>query len=181
MENHIPRILIACAASALLTACTYVSPASVRDLSQLSPLEVDPSGMALTVSLPEGVAIEPGSARLVLSATRSDTGEMVLTDAVLEQLRAGDQLLFRVAEADLPDLRDTQATARAWEETHPDLTSGSLSLTAGFCTTGAGPAADALGSVAVRLAEGAPFKPLLTDAPLSRLAKRDTLGTLMPC
>lgn len=150
-----------------LSACSAVVPATVRELSQTNPLEIDPADYAVIAYLPEGLDIAPKGARLRISAQRgadSVAGTYVLTRKALA--RGGTE--FEVAQADLADLRRVQATARQWKAEDPDATNGELSLDVTLCVSGDGPAEGAEFWADMVLEADRPAVPLLRPVPVAR-------------
>jgi len=146
-----------------LAACSSVVPTTAMRLGGVSPATADPAGFAVSLDLPEGADVQAGTARLLFTVTRSDTG--VVQSGAFTLDRMGP--VFQIAAADLDRLRDLQATAQSWEAEAPNATRGSLSITLAPCVIGAGPASDAVVSADVRLVEGGPFLPLLRKVPLA--------------
>jgi len=176
------HLFLRLAASLLLGGCSSVVPGTVARLSQVSPLTADPAGFVVALDLPDGVAVAPGSAHLILSARQTDTGEAATGQFTLEagQTAAGQDTL-RVAEKDLSSLRALQARINAWEDADPDATQGSLSVTLAGCRVGEGPDPDATLSIALQPDKDAPFLPLVRNAPLSDALKLAETGPLPPC
>ena len=164
----------------LLSACTSVVPATALRLRSLSPMEADPAGFAVTITLPEGLDIEPNSARLKFTVTRADTGEIHENTFVLDRMAAG-QATYRVAPSDLDALRAAQAVARQWKAEADDATSGSLNVTLSPCKIGAGPAPEARVSVGIRVAKDGPFQPLVRNAPISAIADPQQISNMGAC
>ncbi|MFK7834989.1 MAG: hypothetical protein AB8B60_02105 [Sulfitobacter sp.] len=164
----------------LLSACTSIVPATVARLNALSPLEADPAGFAVAMTLPEGVDIAPRSARLMFTVARTDTGEMRDGVFVLERTNA-DQAIYRIAPQDLPALRELQGIARDWRAEDENATNGSISVTLAPCRIGAGPTEDARASVAIRTDEDGPFLPLVRNGPLTALVDPEKLRDMGDC
>lgn len=76
-------------------------------------------------------------------------------------------------------MRELQARIARWKAEGDAR--GSLGLAIGGCAKGGGPAADARGSVFIRLAPDAPFLPLIRDGRLSDLLGREGMATIQPC
>jgi hypothetical protein len=114
---------------------------------------------------------------LTFAVRRSDTNQMASGRFALE--RAGD--VFRVAPADLQELRDLQATARQWKAENDTATEGSLSINLTPCTRGDGPDADARVNIGLQMSEGGPFLPLVRNGRLSVVATRADIETMATC
>lgn len=162
----------------LLSACGTLNPVTLYQLSQVSPLEADPADFTVAIDVSKGVAIAPGSARLVLTVKRAEDARE--GQFILQRIAApgsglpkptGAFALFRVAQADLTRMRLLQATALGWETEDPDGTSGSLSALLTACSNAPGPAPDAVTSVFLRVAPEGAFLPLAKQVPLRQLAE----------
>ncbi|SFR31727.1 hypothetical protein SAMN04488005_0158 [Yoonia tamlensis] len=162
-----------------LCACSSIVPSTVARLSTLSPTTADPAGFAVLMTLPDGLGVQRGSARLIFSARRTDTGETLQEDVILER-DAGAQL-FRIAAADYARLRAAQATARLWETQNKDATQGALSVHVAACKIGAGPDPDARVSVAIQTTQGGEFQPLVRNGPLSAIASAAQIRDMGAC
>lgn len=160
-----------------LSACTSLVPSTVMRLNGLSPTTADPAGFAVDLALPDGIDVQPGTARLMFSVARSDTGETQSGVYVLER----DDDVFLIAEDDLPALRSLQATARLWDAENDGATNGSLGLTLAPCLIGDGPAPNARVSVGLRLEEGGTFLPLVRNGPLSAVADSGQISQMGAC
>lgn len=181
-------ILTAALAAASLMGCASVVPGTAARLASLSPLETDPGDIQVALGLPEQAGIVPGSAKLILTATRSDTGEIsegtytldtfdTAADPALANLNApGGVIGLRITPQDQVALRAQQATVRLWEAEAPDATQGSLGITLGPCQTGPNPGQAA--SIWVRTGPQAPFRTLVRRGPLENYVETDTLP---PC
>lgn len=156
----------------VLAGCAWSSPTTVARLSGLSPTEVDPAALSVGLTLPEGVAVRPGSARLFLGAVRGE--ESVGRRAAL--VSEGDR--WRIDPDAVEPLRETQAVIRRWKAEDPRGTKGTLSVALEGCETGDGPPAEAAVSIDLALSPGGPPLPLLRDAPLSAVTGR---APLEPC
>lgn len=180
-----PRLLVALAALAL-ASCSSLVPTTAAQLSRLDPLTADPGDIQLVAVLPPGLAVRPGSAVLVMSATRgqqSQSGRFVLRDvAALPEVavpKGGTARVYALTEADAERMRTLQAGISKWKR--EGEAKGSLSLGIGGCTVDKGPAQDAVGSVLIRLAPDQPFLPLIRDGRLSQLLGPEHMAGLGPC
>ena len=81
--------------------------------------------------------------------------------------RSSSAAVWTIPAEDHARLRAEQAAIAAWKADDPS-TEGSLSVTMDPCLTGVLRLGQT-GAVAIRLAPGAAFLPLLTDAPVQRL------------
>jgi hypothetical protein len=173
-------------ASLALAACSAIVPSTAARLATLDPLTADPAAIELVVILPPGLAVSPGTAELKLSAQRG-------SEEVGESFRLEDRPVatgldlpdgatarhFAMAEADATRMRALQAEIAEWKRA--GNAKGSLGLGIGGCAVGDGPAPDATGSVLIRVAEGAPFLPLIADGRLADLLGAQTLAAIKPC
>lgn len=178
--------LRALTASLALSACAAIVPSTAARLAAFDPLTVDPAEVELVVTLPPGLSVIPGSARLELTAVRGDArreGSFRLADRPVAQgldLPPGASVRrFAIAEADVPRMRALQADIAAWKRTGDAR--GSLGLGIGGCAVGAGPAADARGSVLIRVTAEGPFLPLIDKTRLADLLGAEVLAAIKPC
>jgi len=163
----------------LLTAgCLSVNPATLAKVATLSPLTADPAVMGVEIDLPEGLVVKENTAIITFFSKRSDTGQALSEDFILEVVN-GNQ--YRFALSDLDRLRDVQSTVRGWETEAPRANSGGLSVRVGPCLVGDGPAPNARGSLRVRLDESGNFYPLITNGPLSKVLGADDLSKIPAC
>lgn len=169
-------LIVLIALGMALQGCGAANPVTLARLALLSPLEADPDDMAVRLTLPQGLALVPGSARLVLTG-QNGAGETARGAFVLD-LNAG---LYAIATDDRPRLRALQAQLRDWKASDPDGTRGSLSLTLTPCAIGAGPAPDARVDVAIRLEADGPLLPLIRQGPISAVAKDAEIAALPAC
>ncbi|MEJ6404108.1 hypothetical protein [Yoonia sp. 2307UL14-13] len=161
----------------LLSGCTSIVPMTAMRLSGLSPTTADPADFAVDLTLPAGIDVSPGAARLLFSTTRTDTDETA--SGAFALLRDGS--VFRVDPADHDALRALQATARDWDAENPDATEGSMLINVAPCRVGAGPAADATVSVAIQMEQDGAFLPLVRNGPLSAVASEEQLREMPDC
>ena len=164
------------AALIALGACTDLVPSTLLALSNVDPLTADPADIAISLDLPDGVALLPGSGELTLGATNRD-GETAQQSFTLQQ--SGDVLA--VATTNHQALRALQSRIREWEETDPSGTNGSLSVSLAPCRTGDSVADGLRASASVRLQQDGPFLPLIKDGPLSALLNEQARDTMEPC
>ena len=168
-----------------LAGCTSLVPSTAARLATMDPLTADPAALELVVVLPPGLAVTPGSAKLELSADRGaehKSGSFRLAErpaagvAISEGSSARG---FAIAEADVPKMRALQAEIAAWKREGDAKVSLGMGL--GGCAVDGGPAADARGSVLIRVQEGGPFLPLIADGKLSDLLGAQMLAAIKPC
>lgn len=173
-------------ASLALAACTSVVPSTAARLAAMDPLTADPAAIELVVILPPGLAIIPGSAKLELSADRGaehKAGSFSLSERPVAPGVAapegGTARAFAIAEADVPRMRALQTEIAAWKR--EGAANGSLGMGLGGCAVNGGPAADATGSVLIRVREDGPFLPLIADGKLADLLGPEVLAAIKPC
>ena len=161
----------------LLSGCTSIVPMTAMRLSGLSPTTADPADFAVDLTLPAGVDVSPGAAKMMFSTTRTDTDETAARAFTLQR----DGSVFRVDPADHAAFRALQATARQWDAENPDATKGSLTINLAPCRVGAGPAANATVSVAIQMEQGGDFLPLVRNGPLSAVTSEEQLRNMPDC
>ncbi len=170
----------------LLSACASVDPTTAARLAALDPLTADPAAIEVAVILPPGLAVKPGSARLEFGAVRG--GESLKGSFVLQDVPAKmdgtapdgpTARIYALTDKDAERMRSLQNQTALWKE--EGEARGSFGLGIGGCRIGNGPAPDATGSVLIRLAEGAPFLPLIRDGRLADLIGAGTLAAIRPC
>jgi hypothetical protein len=169
-----------------VASCASVVPMTAARLAATDPLTADPAGIELAVILPEGLSVNPGSARLEFGAERGSEslkGSFVLQDrpmtSGLDMPKGATARRFGLTAEDAEKLRALQARIALWKQN--GTARGTLGLGIGACLTGDGPAPDATGSVLVRLEPGARFLPLIDDGRLSDILGADTLAAIRPC
>lgn len=164
----------------ILSACSNVVPSTAMRLNALSPLEADPAQFAVAITLPEGLDIEPKSARLRFNVRRSDTGETRNGNFVLQRVVAGPAI-YQVAPDDLDALRAVQAVARQWKGENPGATRGSMSVTLSPCKAGEGPADNARASIAIKVTADGPYLPLIRNGPISAVSDPEQIRKMGAC
>ncbi len=159
--------------------CSNVVPSAVARLYALSPMEADPSDIAVALDLPDGIGVRPQSAKLTLTATRTDTDQTSAGTYIFSASPGSDgSTVYAVADSDFERLRAQQSLIRGWKEVADDATSGSLSVGLEGCAIGAGPTPDAVISINMRTAQDGAFFPLIRNAPITEvldLADEDAL------
>ncbi len=159
------RILLAIAAAASLQACSSVVLSTAAMLNATSPMEADPAGFEVAVTIPEGVVVPKGGATMGLANANSKLDQEFNETYALQQRTTTDgQTLFRIDPADLDKVRAFQTRAIAWETDDPDASSGSFSVAVAFCQVGDGPAPDDRFSVSIRTEPDGIFLPLIRNA-----------------
>lgn len=174
------------AASLALSACAAIVPSTAARLAALDPLTADPASIELMVVLPPGLAISPGSARLELSAVRGGErrdGSFRLQDRPVAQVsglpQGASARRFAIAEADVPRMRALQAEIATWKQAGD--AKGALGVGIAGCAVQGGPAADARGSVMIRVTADGPFLPLIDNGRLADLLGTEVLAEIKPC
>lgn len=156
-----------------LCACSAIDPLTALRLSSLDPLTADPAAIELALTLPPGLRVVPGTARLEFGAQR---GQDRIGGSYLLQDRGG---VFALTSADAARMRDMQAQVAAWQAEGDAR--GSLGIGLGACAVDTGPAPDASGSVFIRLEQGGAMLPLIADARIVDLIGAAALGAIGPC
>jgi hypothetical protein len=181
-----PRLIPATLFGFALAACSAIVPSTAARLALLDPLTADPAQIELVVFLPPGLAVSPGSARLELAATRGDEslkGAFTLADRGVDDEvvvpRGATARGFGLAPADAEKMRALQSRIATWKREGP--AKGSLGLSLDGCAVGAGPAADARGTVLIRITRGGPLLPLIQDGSLAELLGSEVLAAIKPC
>ncbi|MDX8346734.1 hypothetical protein SLH49_01935 [Cognatiyoonia sp. IB215446] len=161
----------------LLAGCTSVVPTTAMRLNNLSPTTADPADVAVALTLPEGIDVQPGSAILAFAVTRSDLDQTA--EGTFTLVREGD--IYAISPSDHATLRALQATARQWDAENANATEGSLAITLAPCLQGAGPSDDARVNVGIRLAQDGDFLPLVRNGHLSAVTSVEQLGDIPQC
>ncbi|MEL6838862.1 MAG: hypothetical protein AAFP85_06185 [Pseudomonadota bacterium] len=160
-----------------LSACTSIVPTTAMRLSNLSPTTANPADIAVDLTLPTGIDVSPGSARMLFSMIRTDTGETAEGAFTLDR----DGSVFTINPADYAALRALQATARQWKAENADAATGSLSISLSPCRLGAGPDDEARVGVAIQMKQDGAFLPLVRDGPLSAVTSEAQLRDMPDC
>jgi hypothetical protein len=166
----------------VLSACAAIVPSTAARLATMDPLTADPAAIELVVTLPPGLAVTPGSARLEFGAERggeSRKGSFILEEREVALTDGTTARGFALTEADAAKMRLLQTEIAAWKREGP--AKGSLGLGLGGCAVGSGPAPDAVGSVLIRMAEGGPFLPLIREGKLADLLGAEVMAAIEPC
>lgn len=161
----------------VLAGCGSIVPTTAMRLNNLSPTTADPADVAVALTLPDGIDLQPGSAKLTFAVARTDLDQTAEGTFSLRR----DASVYTIDPADYDALRDLQATARQWNAENATATKGALAIALAPCLRGAGPADDARVNVAIRLAQDGAFMPLVRNGPLSAVASADQLRDMPQC
>ena len=160
--------------------CSSVVMDTVDELEQLSPLEADPSQIAVAIDLPKGFAIYPESAILTMAVSRKDLGQSQSEEFVLQQSGV-ERAVFKIAPTDLARLTQVQDQAHRWEVENPRATRGSVAVRALPCVLDSSADRSETFSVSLQLAANGPFMPLINQAKVSSVLSRSGLKELPVC
>jgi len=161
----------------LLAGCTSIVPSTAMRLNNVSPTTADPADFAVALTLPDGIDVQPGSAKLTFVVTRTDFDQTAEGTFTLQR----EDDIYAIAPSDHATLRALQATARQWDTENASATEGSLAINLSPCLLGAGPSDDARVNVAIRLAQDGAFLPLVRHGPLSAVTSAEQLGDIPQC
>lgn len=173
---NIKNMIISLTAGVCLLGCSSVVGTTLMQINALDPLSVDPADVAVSLTLPEGIDVQTGSAELSFT-TRRGTSDVISKTYVLE--RNGD--VFEIAQADWPEMRAMQAQVRIWKAEPNDDSSGSIGISLSPCTIAGGPSPDARVSVSIRTIKDGIFLPLVRNGPLSAVVSPDDLAQMADC
>ncbi|WP_298360822.1 hypothetical protein [uncultured Litoreibacter sp.] len=166
----------------LVAGCSNIVPSAIARLYSVSPMEADPSDIAVALDLPDGIGVRQGTAKLLLTATRSDTNETSAATYILAASPGRDgSTVYAIADRDFGRLRAQQSLIRGWKDAAGDATNGSLSAGLEGCIIGAGPADDAAMSINMRTAKEDAFFPLIRRAPITDVMELADMEDLKPC
>lgn len=179
-------------AGVFLAACSTLNPVTMLQLSQLDMLTAEPSGLAVALVLPPGLAVPADGAKMSVDVTRADTGGQLRVDAVLQQslavvqgvpAQAGQAVrLFKLSPKDAQALRAMQREVTAWRAEVPrDQTKGNFSVGADGCLSGPSLAQDAEISIYIRTEAAGSFLPLLDGVGLRQGLGAEAFDALRPC
>jgi len=173
-----PLLMIALFA---VPACTSISPSTLLHLSRFSLATVNATDFTVDITVPVGAGVAQDSAKFVVTAKQTPEAVEAREEFILQARTTLDEALrFRIDPADGPRLKAIQSKAAAWEEADADASSGSISVFFGGCIYGDGPKDNAPVSASVRTHPDAPFLPLFTDMPWSKIEGRLEEGTELP-
>ncbi|MEO0917319.1 MAG: hypothetical protein AAFY31_10120 [Pseudomonadota bacterium] len=166
----------------LLLGCASLDPGTARQLAGLDPLTADPQDFVVSVDLPNGIGLQPGSVVLSLQARSAASGQTG-GEWSLDRVNTVDGLVsYRVAPGDLPDLQAVQSMAAKWEAEDPDGTDGSLSLSVGPCRLpNVTLDKDLSVSAFLTLETDGPMLPVLRDVSVRRFLSGEALRNLPEC
>lgn len=171
------RALLSLGMVAGVSACVTMNPVTLVQLARLDPLTADPTQMAVTLDLPDGVGVAEGTAHMRIYAAVEDAESF---DERFELVQDA-QDIWRVEPGVRDRFRAAQARAAAWEQADADAASGGFSVGFEPCTQGDGPGEDARVSLSLQLEPGARFLPLFSDVPVEELVEDADLALLEPC
>lgn len=132
----------------------------------------DPAGIRVSAHFPRGLRAVPGGTRLIIAFADGRPSEsFVLATAAEAPPPPGptqEAAVFRLAEADLPRLRDVQAAIAAGRTQGPRV-HGSLSVSADLCHPGAMPEGRLPASTHLRTESGGEWVPVVLNFDLRRI------------
>lgn len=129
------------------------------------PVNADPKFLAALIQLPNGVALKPDGALMLMSATRSDTGGTVSeTYALVKGSRDNE---FVLSSADQRRFKEQQRVIREWKATLEGV-EGSFSLSLNPCLTDPNVRTSARVSIAIR-DTGPDFREVVDEMRLSKV------------
>lgn len=164
----------------LMAGCSSIVSETAEELDRLSPLEADPSKMAVAINLPEGFGVYPNSAVLHMAVARKDIEQARSEDFVLKQ-SGSEWTIFEISQKDHARLADIQSLARNWEVEDSRATRGEISVDLQPCKTSEAVARSAVFSISLRLSPDAGFMPLVRNAPVSSILSRRALKDVPFC
>jgi hypothetical protein len=138
----------------LLTACGTDTPAI---FSELDPRTADYADLRVFLDLPDGVAPQPGSPSLSLSADIEGV-ERLGTQVTLVPVTDPRGAAYRISPADLAQVQAIAARIRS------SVTPGTGALAIGVEACKTGPTEDAPLEVALAVRPGSPPSPLIENA-----------------
>jgi len=166
----------------LLSACSSISLPGVARLNALSPMETDPADIAVALALPEGLALQPGSAVFsIKSGTKDGTRKSNETYVLARTPGSDGSTVYQIAMADWDRVRAQQKLVRRWEEEDPRGHSGGFGVSLMPCTVGDGPADGAVLSISMRTNPDDAFFSLVKNAPWEDALDETGLDALEPC
>ncbi|QBF33703.1 hypothetical protein [Thalassococcus sp. S3] len=178
MIRFLPLVM---AANIFLSGCSSVVPTGVARLANVSPLTADPGAFAVALTLPDGLEVVEGSARIRFAAMRRDTQAESQATYVLRAAQVGERTLYRVDPVDLARFRAQQDLIKSWQAENEEATSGSFAVDLEACKRGDGPALDAKVSVAMQTRPDQPFFDIVRNAPVARILRDATEAHIGPC
>jgi hypothetical protein len=179
-----------------VAACGAIVPETAMRLAANSPLEADPSAIAVALLLPNGLAVRDGGAKLELTAkgigpTEGFKGAYTLAETPVDAAGFGADpdkdagataRFYTITPADAAEMRKAQAALKE-QGRAGTRRKGLASIGIGLdgCTTGQGPAPDARVSIYIRTEAKGAFYPLIDKANLSQLLGPVLMAQLKPC
>ncbi len=149
----------------LAMSCSKVVMTTAAILGATSPMDADPQGFEVAVTLPSATGVQNDGAHFIVGMENAQLDESFERTFILQQSETRDgKILFRVNPDDLDELRALQAKAKAWEMADPVASSGSISVFVSPCAIGDGPNLDDTFSVAMRTQVDGAFLPLIRGA-----------------
>lgn len=129
---------------------TAVAAASASGASTFAdPLTADPAALRVTLVLPPGFAVLPGSAELRMSAANDKTGETVTaTDALAVTAAPGPDVTLALATPTTAQLAALEATVATWRAARANPLA---QITVTFTPCRTNPTADPAGAIALTL------------------------------
>lgn len=160
-----------------LSACGYVHPSTLADLSQLDPIAANPQGIVVQLRHADDVDVDRNGARLQIVAQWPAQGKSF--DHTYALKRRGS--LFFVAPAELPRLNRDLDLVRAWRDQGQGDVRGAISVDATLCKTGPSVDLSTTASILISTDRGKTFMPILSDVPLVKIVPDDRLHMMRDC
>ena len=176
---------IALLGASTLAGCGYMVTSTLLDVGMLDPFTSDPGGFAIGLDTDAGLSLIDGSVKWTFSATHSPSGETRTLETVLVEDRTQDDLVvYTLSDADVAELRRWQQELIPWKETSDGNSSLSFFIGGEGCRMLGVPVGDDPRiSVFLQLAEDAPMRPFVRDAPVMDFFETDadSLEALPTC
>lgn len=179
-----------------VAACGAIVPETAMRLAANSPLEADPSAIAVALLLPDGLAVRDGGAKLELTAKGIGPTELFKGAYTLAELpvdaagfgadSAGDAgatvRFYTIPPSDAAEMRKAQAKLKVLDRAGKRR-KGAASIGIGLdgCRIGARPAPDARVSIFLRTETAGAFYPHIDKANLAQLLGPKLMAQLKPC
>ena len=140
-----PRLVLRAALAAVAVAAASASGA----WTFADPLTADPAKLRVTLALPPGFAVLPGSAELRMSATNDKTGETTTAaDALADAGTPGPDMTLALATPTTAQLSALEATVATWRAARANP---QAQITVTFTPCRTSPTADPAGPIALTL------------------------------